>query len=289
MNPMMPVLAAPVSVRKRPPAEAPGRSAIHFDEVLLVAERLARWRMGATVAYSPLCDETPCRVAQRLLSSLAPLVGLRSQAHLLVQVAALGHDQALLRDVLQAARDASVPVTLDLSAPERTDALLACTADLLADHPDLGLTLSCDRERSLCDADTACSQNLRLRLVHERSAATGAGRRASAAAFARMIDHVAGRARHVTLVCHDPQIVADSLERLRAAGTPVVLELLPELPHQGVLWVARTHQLPIRSCVSYGHPQATSHLGPSAHTPRVLWWSTLSNSLGTLLPAAGHA
>lgn len=286
---MMPVLAAPATLRKRPPAEVPGRSAIHFDEVLLAAERLARWRIGTTVAYRPLCDETPRRVAQRLLSSLAPLVGLRAHAHLLVQVAALGHDRLLLREVLQAAREASVPVTLDMPAPERSDALMACAADLLVDHPDLGLTLSCDRERSLRDADTACSQNLRLRLVHERRAETGAGRRASAEAFARMVDRVAGRARHVTLVCHDPQIVAESLERLRAAGTPVALELLPELPHQGVLWVARTHHLPIRSCVSYGRPQAASHLGSTAHTPRVLWWSTLSNSLGTLLPAAGHA
>ena len=134
---MMPVLAAPATLRKRPPAEVPGRSAIHFDEVLLAAERLARWRIGTTVAYRPLCDETPRRVAQRLLSSLAPLVGLRAHAHLLVQVAALGHDRLLLREVLQAAREASVPVTLDMPAPERSDARMACTADRLADHPDL--------------------------------------------------------------------------------------------------------------------------------------------------------
>ncbi|MEX8495435.1 hypothetical protein [Sphaerotilus sp.] len=289
MNTMMPVLAAPAAGRARPPVEVPGRSAIHFDEVLLAAERLARWRIGATVTYRPLCDESPRRVAQRLLSSLAPLVRLRSNVQLLVHVAALGYDRALLRDVLQAAHEASVSVMLDMTVPERSDALMDCVTDLLVDHTDLGLTLSCDRERSLIDVDTACAQNLRLRLVHERRAETGAGRRASATAFARMIDRVAGRARHVTLVCHDPQIVADSLERLRAAGTPVALELLPELPHQGVLWVARTHHLPIRSCVSYGRPQAASHFGPTAHTPRVLWWSTLSNSLGTLLPAAGHA
>jgi proline dehydrogenase len=291
MNTMMPVLAASASasVRTRPPVEVPGRSAIHFDEVLLATERLARWRIGATVTYRPLCDETPRRVAQRLLSSIAPLVGLRSNAQLLVHVAALGNDRTLLGEVLQAAQAASMPVTLDMTVPERSEALMACIPDLLAHHTDLGLTLSCDRERSLTDADTACAWNLRLRLVHERRAETGAGRRESAKAFARMVDRVAGRARHVTLVCHDPQIVADSLERLRAAGTPVALELLPELPHQGVLWVARTHHLPIRSCVGYGRPQAASHLGPTAHTPRVLWWSTLSNSLGTMLPMAGHA
>jgi proline dehydrogenase len=289
MNPMMPVLAAPASVRTRPPVEVPGRSAIHFDEVLLATERLARWRIGATVTYRPLSDESPRRVAQRLLASLAPLAGLRSNAHLLVHVAALGYDRTLLTEVLDAAKAASVAVTLDLTVAERADALMACATDLHADHDDLGLTLSCDRVRSLLDADTACAMGLRLRLVHERRNETGAGRKASAEAFARMVDRVAGRACHVTLVCHDPQIVTDSLERLRAAGTPVALELLPELPHQGVLWVARTHHLPIRSCVSYGRPQAASHFGPTAHTPRVLWWSTLSNSLGTLLPTAGHA
>lgn len=286
---MMPVLAAPTAARARPAVEVQGRSAIRFDEVLLATERLARWRIGATVAYRPLSDDTPRRVAQHLLTSLAPLAALRSNAQLLVQVAALGHDRLLLSDVLQAAWAASVAVTLDIAVAERTDALMACAAELHTDMADLGLTLSCDRARSLGDADTACAMGLRLRLVHAQCHATGAGRKASADAFARMVAHVAGRVPHVTLVCHDPQIVADSLERLRAAGTPVALELLPELPHQGVLWVARTHHLPIRSCVSYGRPQAASHLGPTAHTPRVLWWSTLSNSLGTLLPAAGHA
>lgn len=284
---MMPVLAAPTSARLRPLIEAPGRSAICFEEVLLAAKRLVRWRIGATVTYRPLSDESPRRVAQRLLASLAPLAELRANAQLLVHVAALGYDRALLREVLQAAQAASVAVTLDLTVPERSEALMACTADLHAEHADLGLTLSCDRERSLQDAQTACDMGLRLRLVHERRAETGAGRRALAEAFARVVDRVAGQARHVTLVCHDPQIVTDSLERLRAAGTPVALELLPELPHQGVLWVARTHHLPIRSCVSYG--RATAPFGQSANTPRVLWWSTLSNSLGTLLPMAGYA
>ena len=286
---MMPVLAASVPVRSRPPVEVPGRSAIHFDEVLLAAERLARWRIGATVSYRPLSDESPRRVAQRLLGSLAPLAALRSNAQLLVHVAALGYDRTLLGEVLQAAKAASVAVTLDLTVAERAAALMDCATDLQADHGALGLTLSCDRERSLGDAETACALGLRLRLVQERRHESGASRKASAEAFARMVDQVAGRAPHVTLVCHDPQIVTDSLARLRAAGTPVALELLPELPHQGVLWVARTHHLPIRSCVGYGRPQAAAYVGPAAHTPRVLWWSTLSNSLGTLLPAAGHA
>lgn len=284
---MMTVLAAPSSVRTRPLAEAPGRCAIRFDEVLLAAERLARWRIGATVTYRPLSDESPHRVAQRLLASLAPLAELRSNAQLLVHVAALGYDRALLHEVLQAAQAAGVAVTLDMTVPERSEALLDCATDLCQGHADLGLTLSCDRERSPGEAEAACALGLRLRLVQERRADTGAGRRTSAEAFARMVQQVAGQARHVTLVCHDPQIVADSLERLRAAGTPVALELLPELPHQGVLWVARTHHLPIRSCVGYG--RATTPFGQAARTPRVLWWSTLSNSLGTLLPMAGHA
>jgi proline dehydrogenase len=290
MNTMMPVLAASAAVRTRPPAEwLPGRSAIPFDEVLLAAERLGRWRIGATVAYRPLRDEAPRRIAQRLQASLAPLAGLRTNAQLLVQVATLGHDRILLDEVLCAADAAGVAVTLDLPAPERTDALLACAIALRQDHADLGLSLSCDRDRSLADADTACTLGLRLRLVQERRHETGAARKASAQAFARMVEQIAGRACHVTLVCHDPQIVTDSVARLRTAGTPVALELLPELPHQGVLWVARTHHLPIRSCVGYGHPQSTAYVGPTAHTPRVLWWSTLSNSLGTLLPTAGHA
>lgn len=281
---MMTSLQASVSsVRQRPPVDWHGREAVRFDEVLTAAERLARWRIGATVTYRPLPDESPARVADRLLASLEPLAGLHAGAQLLVHAAALGYDQALLRGVLRAAEAAGLAVTLDMTVPQRTDALLACVAALRDAHRDLGLTLSCDRERSPDDASRACEMGLRLRLVHERCADTGVLRRASMQACAQVVERVAGRTSQVTLVCHDPQIVADSATVLRERSTPVVLELLPDLPRQGVLWTARTLALPVRSCVSYGQPPMTALPGQVARPSRVLWWSTLSSSMGAML------
>lgn len=269
--------------RQRPPVDRGGREVIRFDEVLTAAERLARWRIGATVTYRPLPDESPARVADRLLASLEPLAGLHAGAQLLIHAAALGYDQALLRGVLRAAEAAGLAVTLDMTVPQRTDALLACVAALRDAHRDLGLTLSCDRERSPDDASRACEMGLRLRLVHERCADTGVQRRASMQACAQVVERVAGRTSLATLVCHDPQIVADSAAVLHRAGTPVVLELLPDLPRQGVLWTARTLALPVRSCVSYGQPPLSALPGQVARPSRVLWWSTLSSSMGALL------
>ena len=284
---MMTSLQASVSsVRQRPPVDWHGREAVRFDEVLTAAERLARWRIGATVTYRPLPDESPARVAERLLASLAPLAGLHAGTQLLIHAAALGYDPGLLRGVLRAADAAGLPVTLDMTVPQRTDALLACVTSLQDAHRDLGLTLSCDRERSPDDVLRACALGLRLRLVHERCAETGAARRASVQACARVVERAAGGTSQVTLVCHDPQIVVDSAAVLRRHGTPVVLELLPDLPRQGVLWTARTLALPVRSCVSYGQPSMVSLPGQVARPSRVLWWSTLSSSMGAMLSGA---
>ncbi|MFM2054686.1 MAG: hypothetical protein RL456_2723 [Pseudomonadota bacterium] len=275
------------AVRARPGADRCARSAIRFDEILAATERLSRWHMGATIAYRPLADESPRQVAERLLGDLARLGGTRRAVapQWLLQPGALGYDLALMRRVLQGARAAGVPVTLDLTVPQRTDAVLDCAAELGAVHDGLGLSLSWDRDRTLRDVDRARALGLRLRLVHERWAETGEARRVSAQAAERVIGRAAGHGQEVTLVCHEPQIVAGAAQRLREAGTPVRLELLPDLPRQGVLWVARTASLVVRSSIAYGQPQVLSLFGQAPQHPRVLWWSALGSSLGTLLPA----
>jgi hypothetical protein len=280
---MMSLQASVSSAPPRLPVDRREREAVRFDEVLAAAERLAHWRIGATVTYRPLPDESPARVAERLLASLTPLAELHAGTQLLIHPAALGYDTGLLRGVLRAADAAGLDVTLDMTVPQRTDALLACVASLRDAYHDLGLTLSCDRERSPDDVLRACAMGLRLRLVHERCAETGAARRASVEACARVVGQAAGRTSQVTLVCHDPQIVADSVAVLRQHDTPVVLELLPDLPRQGVLWTARTLVLPVRSCVSYGQPPMVALPGQVARPSRVLWWSTLSSSMGAMM------
>lgn len=264
---------------------APSRGAIRFDEVLAAAVRLARWRMGACVSYRPEADESPAEVAARLIGSMARLSELPAEAALLVQPAALGQDAVQMMRLLAAARSRAMPVTLDLVAPEATGRLIDQLAMLRVHHDRLGLSLSADRESSLHDADRACEAGVRLRLVHERWADTGAARRQSTEAFERLVDRVAGRATQVMLACHDPQTLDRSVEQLRRAGSAVTLELPPDQPRQGVLWVARSRQVPVRSLLHYGRPAAPTRLGTLARQPRVLWWSTLSSSLSTLLPA----
>lgn len=262
----------------------PSRASIRFDEVLAAAERLARWRMGACLSYRPEVDEAPADVSARLIASLGPLSGLASDTQLLMQPSAFGQDVMLMMQLLAAAQSRAMPVTIDLVALEATERLMSQIDLLGAHHDGLGLSLSSDRERSLGDADRACVAGLRLRLVHERWSDTGQARRQSAEAFERLVDHVAGRTRHVTLACHEPQLVDRCVERLRRAGTAVTLELQPDQPRQGLLWVSRQRQVPVRSLLHYGRPAAPARLGTLARQPRVLWWSTLSSSLSALLP-----
>ncbi|MFM2343034.1 MAG: hypothetical protein RLZZ592_2687 [Pseudomonadota bacterium] len=263
----------------------PSRTSVRFDEILSAAARLARWRMGASVSYRPEAGESPDEVVARVIGSMAALADLPTEAQLLVQPAAIGQDVMQMMRLLAAARSRAMPVTLDLVAPTAMDALLDQLSLLGAHHDRLGLSLSGDRERSLADADRAGAAGVRLRLVHERWADTGGARRQSIEAFERLVMRVAGQVPQVTLACHDPQVVDRCVMRLRDAGTAVALELQPDQPRQGLLWVARHRQVPVRSLLHYGRPGGPSRLGTLARQPRVLWWSALSSGLNALLPA----
>jgi proline dehydrogenase len=76
----------------------------------------------------------------------------------------------------------------------------------------------------------------------------------------------------VAVASHDVPLAAESIARLRAAGTPCELELLFGLPMTASLEWARENGAAVRIYVPYGKgylPHAVSQL---RRNPRFIWW-----------------
>lgn len=286
-------LSAPFALSDR-------RQSSALSQALCHAQRLARWRIGATLAFTPPTGASHRAVADAYRKALDESARLAPRAQLLVQPAALGHDRGLLHEVLSHADALAMPVLFDHGAPETADEAMACLMDLQeVHHARLGLSLLASRERSLDEARLALDWGLRVRLEHDwptfdRGGATFTagriGRQSVGARFLALARQLAvgsaasGRGAQVSLITHDPLLADQALGLLLSGGVQCAIELRQEQPKQGLLYVARQRGVAVRSHIGWGCGAREAAVG-RARDPRSRWWSALQGGLDTLLPA----
>lgn len=285
-------LSAPFALSDR-------RQSTALSQALCHAQRLARWRIGVTLAFTPPGGASHREVADAYRKALDESARLTPRAQLLVQPAALGHDRGLLHEVLRHADALAMPVLFEHGAVETADEAMACLMDLQeVHHARLGLSLLASRDRSLDDARRALDWGLRVRLEHDwpafdcSGAAFTAGRisrqtvGARFLALARLL--AAGstakrRSAQVSLISHDPLLADQALGMLLSGGVRCAIELRQEQPKQGLLYVARQRGVAVRSHIGWGG--GAREAAGRARDPRSRWWSALQGGLDTLLPA----
>jgi proline dehydrogenase len=90
--------------------------------------------------------------------------------------------------------------------------------------------------------------------------------------FLRIIERLAGRARHVSVATHDPKVAKAGLSALLARGTACELELLYGLPVRAVLPIAKEAGVPVRVYLPYGHAWLPYVVYRLREEPRVAAW-----------------
>ena len=85
-----------------------------------------------------------------------------------------------------------------------------------------------------------------------------------------MVQHLAGRVDSVRIATHNPQLVAESLQCLNAAGTHADVELLYGLPTRQPLAVAKQFATPVRFYIPFGHAWLPYCLSQAKKDPRIL-------------------
>jgi proline dehydrogenase len=246
------------------------RAGADLDEALAVTRRLAAFGLAATIGYTAKEGESPRAVAAAHLAAFERLSHEAGDCQVSVKLSALAFDAELLAELDAAAARSSRTLHVDALGPETVDLTLR-----LLDAPrrsKRGTTLPGRWQRSVDDAEPARRLGLRVRVVKGQWADAGHDGVDPASGFLRVVDALRGHRHGVAVATHDVALLAESLQRLTASGTPCSAELFLGLPFRGPALAARRLGVPIRVYVPYGHGGAPYGVADVAAHPVAAWW-----------------
>jgi len=242
-----------------------------LSDAIRVAQSAEREGMSSTIAYWNDRGEDPEDVHRAYVSTIDRVADAGTRTYLSVKAPALSMSQRLADALATRCRDRGIGLHFDSLGAEKQ----APTFDLIERLAPSGVTLGCTLpgrfSRSVNDAERAVAQRLRVRVVKgqwedpERDIEPRVG-------FMALIDRLAGRAAHVAVATHDPELAGAAFAKLAAQGTPAELELLFGLPVHRARDVARRWNVPVRLYVPYGHAWLPYALSAARKNPRVLLW-----------------
>lgn len=255
------------------------RAGTGLDAAIDVCRRLAAYGLASTIGYTAMRGEHPRAVADVHLEAFRRLSAEDLDCQVSVKLSALDFDAALFAELDAAAAQSARALHVDALAPETVDA----TWLLLQGVPraaQVGTTLPGRWRRSADDASLAGQLGLRVRVVKGQWADSTPPSVDPAAGFLRVVDALRGHADGVSVATHDVELLAESLDRLTAAGTPCTAELFLGLPFRAPALTARRLGVPIRVYVPYGDSGAPYGVADIADNPVAAWWMLQDLVLG---------
>jgi len=251
-----------------------------LDDALRVTDTLAGRGYCSTVGFWDGEGDSPRSVADQYLAALDALAARRAEhpydagrnSYLSIKLPALRFSAELLGEVADRAARQQVRLHFDSHGPETADATWQAIVALAVDGPELSSTLPGRWRRSIDDAELAIALGVTARVVKGQWSDAEQPEVDLREGFLNVIDHLAGRARHVAVASHDAPLAAEALRRLRACGTSCDLELLYGLPQYAALDVAAQLDVPVRFYVPYGRAYLPYCLAQARRQPRLIWW-----------------
>jgi proline dehydrogenase len=254
--------------RRRTAAYAAGPT---LDHALEAGHRLAAHGLASTIGYTAMAGQSARSVADEHLTAFERLASQRFDCYVSVKLSALDFDAGLFAELAATAARTGRALHLDALAPETVD----MTWRLLQSAPpaaQLGVALPGCWARSPDDASLAVRRGLRVRVVKGQWA-DGAGTAVDPAeGFLQVVDRLRGHRAGVAVATHDDGLLAASLQRLTAAGTPCSAELFFGLPFRAPAEIALRLGVPIRVYVPYGRAAAPYAVAGLRHDPAVARW-----------------
>jgi proline dehydrogenase len=184
---------------------------------------------------------------------------------------ALRFSPELADGLARAAAARQVRLHLDSHGTEHADASNAMLEVMAAHLPGeaLGTTLPGRWRRSLADADWAVERGLNVRVVKGQWPDPADPQRDLSGGFLKVIDRLAGRARHVAVATHDFPLACEAIRRLQVSGTPCGVEVLLGMPARPLLRWAKESGVPVRVYIPFGAGFIPNALGVLKRNPRI--------------------
>jgi len=265
VNPLKTLLRDIVGRAARPYITGP-----RVTDAIACAAALQRSGLTSALAYWNDSGEDPRLVCAAYLEAVEALAAAGLPGYVSIKAPALGRSQELVDAVAARCSERGLGLHFDSLAVEHQAAVFAHIEHLSATGLALGCTLPGKFGRSPADADRAIALGLRVRIVKgqwddpEQPVEPRGG-------FLALVERVAGRAVHVAIATHDPDLAEQSLRILLAANTPTELELLFGLPARPALEVAARLAVPARMYVPYGRAWLPYAASAARRNPRILW------------------
>ncbi len=245
-----------------------------LDEALRVKQQLAERDISGTVGFWDLERQHGREVADQYLQGLDAMASDPETDYLSIKLPALSFSQDLFNEVAIRAEATGRRIHLDSLAPEDTDRTQAMIEQALAAAPgvDIGYTLPGRWQRSLEDAKWASKHGLFVRVVKGEWVDPDHPERDKRAGYMEVINALAGSNCRVGVATHDPQLAAEAIACLQAAGTPCELELLYGLPMRAAIRQARELGVRVRVYIPYGEAYMPYALSKARKKPQIFWW-----------------
>ena len=262
----------------------------HLDDAVALANQAGQSGLGATICYWNDGTEQPRDVADKYVRILDRMHAERMDGYLALKVPALWDDVDLASEVIDHARTLGIKVMLDAHAPEQADAVLAVLERVGPDR--VGLAIPGRWRRSLRDVERAIDLGVSVRVVKGQWPDPQEPDMDLREGYLRIIDRLAGRAAHVGVATHDPDLAADAFARLKAAQTSCEQELVFPLPMAKALEVAQIAGVSTRLYVPYGSAWLPYSISRALKDPSVIAYlvrDLLTNSRFRLPPPAKPA
>jgi proline dehydrogenase len=250
-----------------------------LDAALDVGRRLARQGLASVIGYAARPGEPSRAVADVHLAAFERLAAEDFDCQVSVKLSALDFDADLFAELESASARSGRRLHVDALAPDTVDATWRLV-DGVPRAGRLGTTLPGRWRRSCEDARRATRLGMGVRVVKGQWPGLGADDVDPAAGFLDVIDRLGGHEAGVGVATHDVTLLAESIRRLRAAGSPCTAELYFGLPFRGPAVTARRLGVPVRVYVAYGSAAAPYGIADLAHERAAAGWLLHDLALG---------
>lgn len=242
-----------------------------IDDALTVALKLVSEGTSITLGFWDTPEDGGRQVVDIYLAVIEQLAGGGLDSYVSIKPPAIHYDPQWAAELAAAAAASNVRIHCDSHGVDAADPSHAMEQAMLDAFPNtrVSTTLPGRWSRSILDADWAIDRGLSVRVVKGQWPDPADPQRDMRKGLLDVIDRLAGRARHVGVATHDLRLVTESIERLRAAGTPCELELLFGRPRAQPLRWARENGVRVRAYVPFGKGYLPSALGILRHNPQL--------------------
>jgi len=242
------------------------------EEAVRMAEWLTGLGYGTIVGYMHKDNEDPRIVSRATLASLEAMAAKGLDCYVSIKAPAFGFDRRRISEVVKSAQAKDIRVHFDALAAADVDRTFSLIKGMQVFRSKLGCTLPGRWKRSSEDVERAVDLGVSVRVIKGEWADTKEHEREPRTGFLDIVERLAGRVPEVGVATHNPTVARKAVRRLRAAGTPCVIEVVRGYPIHRVLPVAIDEGVPMRVYVPYGNVAFPYTWEQVLRRPRIAVW-----------------